>query len=242
MSNRDLDINDRVAKAVATFWRTRKRQKSRQQELGRTDQGSRSAVTGGAQMDGFVNLVSELIQSAGIAESCIFTRKRHSELPGYFRATKGWDLVVVSEGRFVAAVEFVSEVGPYFGQSFNVRTDEAMGAALDLWAAFGDECFGHTLTPWLGYLLFLEDCPESQHPVRTQSPYFRANPEFEGASYCQRYELFCRRLFLKRLYNRAAFLVSDRKHGLKGNYTEPATGLSFEMFAKSLMGHVTAYV
>jgi hypothetical protein len=33
------------------------------------------------------------------------------ELPGYFRATKKWDLVVVSEKQLVLAMEFKSQAG-----------------------------------------------------------------------------------------------------------------------------------
>lgn len=43
-------------KAVALYWKTRTGQRNRQVQTGKPDQGLRSAVTGGAQMDGFIEL------------------------------------------------------------------------------------------------------------------------------------------------------------------------------------------
>ncbi|MBU1966259.1 MAG: PaeR7I family type II restriction endonuclease, partial [Proteobacteria bacterium] len=57
MNNDDIMKNTAVltAKAVAHYWETRAAQRRRQEEGGKADQGSRSAVTGGAQMDGFID-------------------------------------------------------------------------------------------------------------------------------------------------------------------------------------------
>ncbi len=85
-----------TAKAVAHYWQTRAAQRRKQEESGKADQGLRSAVTGGAQMDGFIDLFTELITQAGIPEQCIF-RKKAVELPGFFRPTKEWDLLVVQQ-------------------------------------------------------------------------------------------------------------------------------------------------
>ncbi len=45
------ELNENLKKAVAHFWKTRLKQLERQQASDRKDQGARSAVTGGAQMD-----------------------------------------------------------------------------------------------------------------------------------------------------------------------------------------------
>ena len=49
------NLDKQVAVAVAHYWVTRKTQGERQKSKGASDSGLRSAVTGGAQMDGFVN-------------------------------------------------------------------------------------------------------------------------------------------------------------------------------------------
>lgn len=82
-------------------------------------------------MDGFIDLVTELITRAGIPERFVF-RKKAIELPGFFRPTKEWDLLVVREQTLIAAIEAKSQVGPSFGNNFNNRTEEAMRSAIDL--------------------------------------------------------------------------------------------------------------
>ena len=54
-------------------------------------------MTGGAQMDGFIRLFTDTIIDAGMEERFIF-RKKLLQLPGFFRPTKEWDLVVVKNG------------------------------------------------------------------------------------------------------------------------------------------------
>ncbi len=132
-SNHTLqDLAVRTRQAVAHYWQTRTSQRRRQEKTGKADQGLRSAVTGGAQMDGFVDLFTDLIADAGVPREFIF-RKRSVELPGFFRPTKEWDLLVVKERKLIAAIEAKSQVGPSFGHNFNNRTEEAMGTAMMLW-------------------------------------------------------------------------------------------------------------
>lgn len=45
-------LAERSGQAVAHYWKTRQGQKDKQKQTGKADQGLRSAVTGGAQMDG----------------------------------------------------------------------------------------------------------------------------------------------------------------------------------------------
>jgi len=123
-------IPDRTSKAVANYWQTRAAQRKKQEAGGKADQGLRSAVTGGAQMDGFIDLFTQLVTQAGIPENCIF-RKKAVELPGFFRPTKEWDLLVVCDRTLIAAIEAKSQVGPSFGNNFNNRTEEAIGGAID---------------------------------------------------------------------------------------------------------------
>lgn len=191
-------------------------------------------------MDGFIKLLTQLIQEAGIEKQHIL----HSsalELPGFFRPTKEWDLLVVRDGQLILALEAKSQVGPSFGNNFNNRTEEAMGSALDLWTAFREGALNKSIQPWLGYMFLLEDCDASRRPVRVKEPHFKVLPEFVGASYAKRYELFCRKLVRERHYSGSAFLLSEPKTGLKGGFTEPAEFLGFLQFAKSLSAHIAAY-
>jgi Restriction endonuclease XhoI len=105
-------LTQKTQRAVAHYWQMRSAQRKKQEKSGgKADQGLRSAVTGGAQMDGFINLFTELVTQAGIPERYIF-RKKAVELPGFFRPTKEWDLLVVKEETLIAAIEAKSQVGP----------------------------------------------------------------------------------------------------------------------------------
>lgn len=163
------------------------------------------------------------------------------ELPGYFRPTKEWDLLVIKDDFLAVAIEAKSQVGPSFGNNFNNRTEEAMGSALDLWTAFREGAFNGGLQPFLGYFFMLEDGPGSNRPVRVREPHFKVFPEFVGASYMKRYELFCRKLNRERHYTSSSFIVSDSENGMHGNFKEPAVDLKFQRFAKSLVSHVRAF-
>ena len=77
--------------------------------------------------------------------------------------------------------------------------------------------------------------------MRVQEPHFKVFPEFVNASYSKRYEVFCRRLVRERHYNAASFLLSDREKGVNGILQEPADDLTFEISARSLLAHVSAY-
>ena len=235
------NLTDNTAKAVAHYWQTRGAQRKKQEEGGKADQGFRSAVTGGAQMDGFIDLFTELITHAGIPGKYIF-RKKAVELPGFFRPSKEWDLLVVRERTLIAAIEAKSQVGPSFGNNFNNRTEEAIGSALDLWTAFREKAYLESPQLFLGYFFMLEDCDASNRPVSVQEPHFKVFPEFVGASYMRRYELFCRKLVLERHYTAAAFINSSSVDGLKGAYKTPADDLSMERFAKMLVAHVATFV
>jgi hypothetical protein len=235
------NLHDRTSNAVAHYWQTRAAQRKKQEAGAKADQGLRSAVTGDAQMGGFIDLFTELVTEAGISGNCVF-RKKAVELPGFFRPTKEWDLLLVRERTLIAAIEAKSQVGPSFGNNFNNRAEEAIGSAPDLWTAFREKAYLDSPQPFLGYFFMLEDCDASNRPVGVQEPHFKVFPEFVGASYIRRYELFCRKLVLERHYTASAFITSCSLEGLQGAYKTPADDLSMERFGKVLVAHVTAFV
>jgi len=224
--------------AVREFWQTRQNQEERQRQAGAGDQGLRSAVTGGRQMDGFVRTITDLIMAAGVSADCIHTRSDLT-LPGFYRPTKDWDIVVKAGDDLLAVIELKSQVGPSFGNNFNNRTEEAMGSAVDIWTAFREGKFGGSPAPFLGYLFLLEDCTASRTPVRVSEPHYLIFEEFRNASYALRYELFCRKLVRERQYNAACFLRADASQShLSPNYAEPAVDLSAKAFLEVMLRHV----
>jgi len=235
-------LDRRVRGAIRHFWETRDKQATKQGSVtGTKDAGARSAVTGGAQMDGFVNLVCDLLCEVGLQKTRVHC-KSCLELPGWYRPEKKWDLLFLSDGQLIAGIEFKSQVGPSFGNNYNNRTEEAIGSASDLWAAYREGAFKPSSRPWLGYLMLLEETSGSMNPVRNREPHFKVFPEFKDSSYAKRYQVLLTKLVRERLYDSAAFMLSDPKGGLRGNYREPAPELTFEKFAASLLARAIAIV
>lgn len=235
------DLDKELRRAIKHFWQTRQKQAKKQGlRTGSRDAGARSAVTGGRQMDGFVSLVRNYLAVNGISKAQVFCGKR-IELPGWYRPEKQWDLLVVANGELFAGIEFKSQVGS-FGNNYNNRTEEAIGSATDLWAAYREGAFKPSSRPWLGYMMLLEEAPGSTHPVKAQEPHFKVFPEFRAASYAQRYEILLTKLVRERLYDSACFLLSNAKAGSKGAYSEPAPELTFEKFMTSLLARAAAIV
>lgn len=181
-------------------------------------------------------LVVDLLLEAGLKRLDIKTRIG-LELPGYYRPEKRWDLLVVSEGRLITAIEFKSQVGPSFGNNYNNRVEEAIGNATDIWTAFREQRLG-PVRPFLGYFFLLHDDPAVHTPVGPKEPYFRVDPVFAGASYAKRYEVLCQRLVYERLYDAACLTLSTRETPTR--VTHPLPELNFLQFVARLQGHARA--
>lgn len=247
-----MDVEKRLRVAVQSYWDARRKNKEKQVQSGKIDAGTRGEVTGGTQMGALEVLVSDILCEAGLKKVDVRTRTA-LELPGYFRATKKWDLIVVSEGALVLAMEFKSQAGKSIGNNVNNRSEEAVGSAKDIWTAFREGRFGQFPSPFLGYLFLLEDRDNVKTPVVNKEPYFQVDPEFrgeiikskerpryKGVSYSRRYELLCRRLVLERLYTSACFLMATNSP--KTKITQPASDLTFQRFVAALQGHVVTFL
>lgn len=219
-------FDDMVADAVEAFWTTRDGTRAL-----RSQGGSRDSVVGGKNMDGFVALVGSVARHCGLPEEAVHARRSKVVLPGFFRATKNWDVLVIHERRLLGVFEFKSQVGS-FGNNFNNRSEEVIGAAADLWVAHHHGAYGADVRhggsrvgedgsallnpafqsdprpPFLAWLMLLEDCPASRAPVRCEEPHYKVLDEFRGASYARRYQILCERLVERQLYSAAALELS----------------------------------
>lgn len=238
-----LDLADYESKArdaVKAFWSGREQARRKQANRGSSDQGERASVTTGKNMDGFIELVVDLVHANGLSHASIHRNRGLLALPGYFRPTKFWDLLVLNKGHLVAAIELKSQVGPSFGNNFNNRTEEAIGTACDLWTAYRDGAFPGQAQPFVGWLILVEDAKTSRSPVRCRSPHFPVFPAFEGASYLKRYDLLCRRLVREQLYTTAAVISSPRSASETGEYRCQSQMTGLKTFVTSLAGHIAA--
>jgi hypothetical protein len=232
-------LDESIRTAVRYFWLKRAEQARKQAATDKKDAGDRAAVTGGKQMDGFVDLICTMLTKAGVPDACVY-RNRSVQLPGWFRAEKQWDLIVKVQTELVAVLELKSQIGPSFGNNFNNRTEEALGSASDLVAAFREGAFRPSPRPWVGYLMLLEDCEASRRPVGVEEPHFKVFPEFRGASYAKRYEILLQKLVRDQLYDAAAFLVSSKEALADGSFLQPNAELSFANLVTTLVGRAIA--
>lgn len=234
-----VDYEQKVHEAVKVFWGNREAARQKQIESGKADQGDRAGVTTGKNMDGFLALVLNIVRANGLAHAEIHQNVTMLSLPGYFRPTKLWDLIVIYKGELIAAIELKSQVGS-FGNNFNNRTEEAIGTSHDLWTAYREEAFGKQPRPFVGWLMMVEDAPKSRCAVRNASPHFPVFEEFKGASYLKRYDLLCQKLVKEQLYTTAALITSPRSAAETGEFSEMSAMTGLKTFVTALAGHVAA--
>lgn len=236
-----LDLVDYELKAresVKAFWGNREAARQRQIASGKADQGERAGVTAGKNMDGFLALMFDIIKANGLDDAEIYQNRAMLTLPGYFRPTKLWDLLVIYEGELIAAIELKSQVGPSFGNNFNNRTEEAIGTAHDLWAAYREGVFGKQPRPFVGWLIMVEDAAKSRSPVRDSSPHFPVFEDFKGASYLERYDLLCQRLVQEQLYTAATVIAAERSAIDSGDYSQLSSMTNLKSFVSAFAGHI----
>ena len=236
----DLDNYEHKARdAVKAFWGNRQAAQQKQIEAGKADQGGRAGVTAGKNMNGFLALVRDIVRANGLAHAEIHQKRAMLTLPGYFRPTKLWDILVIHRSELVAAIELKSQVGS-FGNNFNNRTEEAIGTAHDLWTAYREEAFGKQPRPFVGWLMLVEDAPKSRAAVKDSSPHFPVLEAFRGASYLDRYDLLCQKLVQEQLYTTAALIASPRSATQTGEFSEMSAMTGLRTFVTGLAGHVAA--
>lgn len=233
-----MALETEFKRAIQAYWNTRSGNAQKQATKGVRDAGTRSEATGGKQMGALEALTVKQLQRLGIKSLEVHTSRR-LELPGYFRPEKKWDLVVLSRGQLVCALEFKSQVGPSFGNNFNNRSEEAIGNAVDIWTAFREGRLGTAPRPFLGYFFLLEDCPRVHVPVQVQEPHFKVDEIFGGASYAKRYELLCRRLLLERHYDSACLTLATK--GKATTVSFPAEDLSYARFVQDLLASASRF-
>lgn len=206
-----------IATAIKAFWNTKKKQGN---------------VLAGKQLDAFLTLLTKVAINAGVPSDCIYLKNNH--IPGYYRATKDLDLIIVSPKKnLVVAIELKSQVGSY-GNNLNNRTEESLGSSDDFWTAFREKTFTCNQSPWLGYLMVVGKDKNSTHKVKVNEPHFPVRPEFKDATYLDRYSILCQRLVLEHRYNAVALVATEDKN----HYENLADNISIETFINSLRGHL----
>lgn len=87
-------FNELTQQAVHIFWHSRS-----SGAVNASTGDGRTAVVSGKNMDGFVEVVRSVVKHYGLSEDTVHVRRSKVVLPGFFRATKNWDVLVVHEKR-----------------------------------------------------------------------------------------------------------------------------------------------
>ena len=246
------NLDGELEKAIQHFWISRQKAIDKKKKAGSVDTGSRGAVTAGDNMRELELLILRALKLVGLPDVKIVIGKSEDssstgklEIPGYFRPEKKWDILILSSGQLIAALELKSQVGPSFGNNANNRTEEALGSAADFWTAYREKRFGSGPKPFLGYIFLLEECPEVHKPVKYKKPHFAVDPIFvkgnKGSSYAHRYEVLCERLVLENLYSAACLIRATKVSPTV--LSHPAdTNLTFRWLLAALVKHAETMV
>jgi len=230
-------LDERLAAAIQSFWRSQERALRANEASVLRDNGKRGAVTSGRHLDSLRELIGEVVIENGLASASLLSRGRGVTVPGFFRATKDWDLIIVHEGLLVAAIELKS-MGSSFGKNLNNRAEEVIGQAVDFMKAHERKVFRDSPKPFLGYCVVLADAPEVHTPVETSSPHFPVLPEFEHASYAERFRLLCEKMVNEELYSEAALILSEPEAGAaRGENRALSATSSFRRLISGLAAH-----
>ena len=232
------NLDERLAKAVKSFWSSQEGALLAKKESKRPDTGNRGAVTSGKHLHSFVDLISEIVQENGLESASLHRLGSNVTIPGFFRATKNWDLIIVHKGILVAAIEMKS-MGSSFGNNLNNRAEEILGQSLDFLKAHERRIFRDCPKPFLGYCVILADSPKIHLPVSASSPHFDVLPEFANVGYAERFNLLCRKMVEVEVYSEAALLLSEPVAGRKSGASRSlADATSFKRFISGLAAHV----
>lgn len=233
------DLENEAQQAVQYYWASRRSAAKKNAEGERVDQGLRGAATGGQALNQFVNVMQWLVEQSGFTGAQVGLRRGAIALPGYYRPSKQWDLVVTHEGDVVAAIEFKSHMGlSQLGKNYNNRKEEAIGSAADFWASWRSLKYGEDQRPFLGWFILVQESHESTRPLPSRVSYGSVDPQFKSASFLERYDIMCRRVAEEGLYTAAGVMGIREEDAETGYYSDVSADTSFVRFAQEFYAYL----
>lgn len=226
-------MNERMREALFEMYDLLDKAELKQEESGTSDQGNRSKVTSGKHMDPIAKVIAEELMTVGCPEENVHWGSRGKELtlPGWFRAAKAWDLLLLDGEDLIAAVELKSQSSA-FGNNFNNRAEEVIGSAIDARHAMDKAMISYQVwPPKLGYVLVLRDCEDSRKKVRNNSALYTVDESFKDTSYLDRYTVLGQRMLKENIYQ-AVWIVYVEPENRR--VIEPDRDLCYDAFIETL--------
>lgn len=224
---------DDLVDAMKAYWGTKRLQLENSRIANAVGAGTAGSVRGGQQFGPLEVIIAKFFVEAGYPASAIHINQG-VELPGYFRPTKKWDVVVEMNGVLVAAFEMKALGGPSFGNNANNRVEEALGSSMCLRRAALADLYPEE-PPWMGYLFVMEDAPGSRRPVRVPGGTLKTDPIWDGRSYQDRFGITLKRLLDENVYDSVCYLVSSHD---QPDPQEPVDSLNWAHFAAGVRARI----
>jgi len=237
------DYEEAFAAAIHDFWMIKTNQQAAADLAGKSGGGTSGSVRAGKHMSPFEALIRRVVQDAGVEPDPSPSDTMY--LPGFYRETKSWDVVLQYKGHALAIVEAKSQ-GSSLANNFNNRVEEAIGQAADVWKSHERGLLISGLRPWVGYLMVVEETPKTTDPKnllsgKTVPAGMLVDPIFDGMSYAERYAMAFKRLDQERMLDATCVAITSGPE----SFEYPNEWLSFNGFAAQLWGrcqHVLAVV
>jgi len=225
------ELEELSKKAVSDFWESKTKSETKSLGHGQINQEEDGTLTDRDDMDGFKELLKEVVVASGLPRSSVITDSNLTILPGHYGFDSVWDLLVKHDDTLIAALRIRSLVGPFFDEeNSNSCIMRAIGAATNFHRSFQEGLFNVHSSPYLGFLLLLEE--GSPPTVREISP------DFNNSSYREGFKNSCRILIQDGIYDSTALLFSSRERGLKGEFSEFDSAIGLKSFLAELHIHL----
>ncbi|MCG5446182.1 PaeR7I family type II restriction endonuclease [Micromonospora sp. NIE79] len=229
MVNHQL-LQTAFAESCRSYWTTRDKQ-----SITGKGEGLAAAVRAGKHFGSVQALVESVFIDCGYGERN-FLRDRSATVPGHYRVTKNWDLIVHQGDTLIAALELKSLGANSAANNFNNRTEEAIGNATDLRLAHAQTGMYGDLSPWAGFMFLIEESAETIYPVGGLSSKWPVDAEFRNSSYLKRGEILSRRMLQQGLYDAVCFVTSSQNPAQPPR--EPVEELSWLNFVEAVLARV----
>lgn len=204
--------------------------KARQEEHGGHDTGNRSKTTSGKHLDKVLEVIVDNLKEGGYSEEDLIWKGKKPTIPGWFRPSKCWDLLVMDGDSLLVAVELKS-ISSSYGNNANNRAEEALGSARDAEHAFKNNLLSpQTTPPEYGFAIIIRDCDGSRKRVRLEKAIRPTDPVFNGTSYLDRLTITARRLLSEGIYQAVWVAYVN----VEENYVEEDPELTYESFLEAL--------
>lgn len=190
------DYEPAFALAIEQFWAIKTNQQTAADVAGTSTGATHGSVRAGKHMASFEALIRQIVADAGIEVDPEPGDPVY--VPGYYRETKSWDVVLQYKGHALVVVEAKSQ-GSSLANNFNNRVEEAIGQAADVWKSHERGLLVSGLRPWIGYVMIVEETakttePKHLLPGKAVPAGMIVDPTFDGMSYAERYAMAFKRL------------------------------------------------